>query len=227
MRLTAGDIQASEPRLYGQLQVFGECGNLDPLIGSLRASGLEGVLYWDLNDPRGVGLLLLTENPDVLVGEARSLLVSEPFASLRQKPALTMIGRTYSTGHERDLLDWLLHKPRRNALNPDWPWAIWYPLRRKPEFELLSKEEQNNILLEHATIGMAYGRANFAHDIRLACHGLDQNDNEFVIGLVGPELYPLSRIVQDMRKTQQTARYMQSLGPFFVGKACWQSPLKV
>ncbi len=224
--LTPEDIQADHPRLYGQLQAFGGCGDIDPLIKALQASGLEGVLYRDLNDPRGVGLLLFAEDPESLVGKARALLVREPFGALVQKLELTMIGRTYSTGHERDLRDWLLQKPRRNALNPEWPWAIWYPLRRKPEFELLSKEEQNNILLEHAHIGMSYGRAGFAHDIRLACHGLDRNDNEFLIGLVGADLYPLSRIVQDMRKTQQTSRYMQSLGPFFVGKACWQSPLQ-
>ena len=46
----------------------------------------------------------------------------------------------------------------------------------------------------------------------------DVDDNDFVIGLMGAELYPLSRIVQDMRKTQQTALYIESLGPFFVGK---------
>ncbi len=224
--LTPEDIQADQPRLYGQLQAYGGCRDVDPLIQALQSSGLEGVLYRDLNDPRGVGLLLFAENPDTLVGEARALLVREPFGSLSQKPDLTMVGRTYSTGHERDLRDWLLFKPRRNALNPDWPWAVWYPLRRRPEFEVLSKEEQNNILLEHAMIGMAYGRANLAHDIRLACHGLDRNDNEFLVGLVGADLYPLSRIVQDMRKTQQTSRYMQSLGPFFVGRACYQSPLK-
>ncbi|MSS71469.1 MAG: hypothetical protein EXS64_08260 [Candidatus Latescibacteria bacterium] len=224
--LTPEDIQATDPRLYGQLQAFGGCSDEAPLIRALQASGLEGVLYRDLNDPRGVGLLLFAEDPESLVGKARALLVREPFGALVQKLELTMIGRTYSTGHERDLRDWLLQKPRRNALNPEWPWAIWYPLRRKPEFELLSKEEQNNILLEHAHIGMSYGRAGFAHDIRLACHGLDRNDNEFLIGLVGADLYPLSRIVQDMRKTQQTSRYMQSLGPFFVGKACWQSPLQ-
>ena len=47
---------------------------------------------------------------------------------------------------------------------------------------------------------------------------LDADDNDFVIGLMGAELYPLSRVVQDMRKTQQTALYIESLGPFFVGK---------
>ena len=221
--LSLHDIQADEPRLYCQLHAFGECLDESPLVDSLQASGLEGVLYRDLHDPRGVGLLLMTENPVLLITEARSLLVSNTFVSLKQKPALTMTGRTYSTGHERDKEDRLLAKPRRNALNPEFPWAIWYPLRRKSEFQLLSQEEQDKILLEHAAIGISYARSGFAHDIRLACHGLDRNDNEFVIGLVGESLYPLSRIVQDMRKTQQTARYIESLGPFFVGKVFWQS----
>ena len=91
--------------------------------------------------------------------------------------------------------------------------------------ELLSRAEQGKILGEHALIGRSYGQAGLAQDVRLACHGLDRNDNEFVIGLVGKELFPLSRIVQDMRRTQQTAKYMASLGPFFVGKVLWQSPL--
>ena len=76
-------------------------------------------------------------------------------------------------------------------------------------------------------MGRAYAEAGYANDIRLACFGLDQHDNEFMIGLVGAELYPLSRLVQDMRKTQQTAKYIDSLGPFFVGQVCWQSPMQV
>ena len=43
--------------------------------------------------------------------------------------------------------------------------------------------------------------------------------------LLGPELAYLSALVQEMRKTQQTARYIQSMGPFFVGRVAWQSPL--
>jgi hypothetical protein len=27
-----------------------------------------------------------------------------------------------------------------------------------------------------------------------------------------------------MRKTEQTSQYLDSLGPFFVGKVAWQSP---
>ena len=59
---------------------------------------------------------------------------------------------------------------------------------------------------------------DYAHDIRLACHGLDRSDNDFVVGLVGRELFPLSAVVQAMRKTQQTALYLDRLGPFFVGR---------
>lgn len=219
-----GVPQVIDRRLYMQLHVFGSCSCPETLIDPVQGSGLECVLYSDLNDPCGIGLLTIAESPDTLVEEARSLLRDEPFASLHRKPELTMVGRTYSTGFESDLEDMLLAKPRRNSLNPQWPWAVWYPLRRKPEFGLLSREETGKILGEHARIGRAYARAGYANDIRLACYGLDQNDNDFVIGLVSADLYPLSRIVQEMRKTRQTAKYIQSLGPFFVGKAFWQSP---
>ena len=77
--------------------------------------------------------------------------------------------------------------------------------------------------IEHGQIGMSYGAGDYAHDIRLACHGLDAGDNDFVVGLVGKELYPLSHVVQTMRKTQQTSLYLTNLGPFWVGRAVWQS----
>ena len=221
-----GIPQTSTRRLYVQLHAFGGCRDPKSILEATKKSGLESVIYADVNDPFGVALLLIAEDPGVFVTKARNFLTTSPFAELEQKTDLTMIGRSYSTGREANLEDWLLGKPRRNALNPDWPWAVWYPLRRKPEFSLLSPAEQGPILMEHATIGRTYGQAGYVQDIRLACYGLDKNDNEFVIGLVGSELFPLSRIVQEMRKTQQTGKYMQSLGPFFVGRAIWQSPLK-
>ena len=134
------------------------------------------------------------------------------------RPEMTMIGRTYSSGREPDLEEWLINKPLQNVLNPDFPWAIWYPLRRNPEFYRLEHRERGKILAEHAMLGRSYAAGGHASDIRLACFGLDTNDNEFVIGLVGPELYPLSRLIQDMRQTEQTTKYIESLGPFFVGK---------
>ena len=70
---------------------------------------------------------------------------------------------------------------------PDFPWAIWYPLRRKSEFYRLEHRDRGRILAEHAILGRSYASEwIYASDIRLACFGLDTNDNEFVIGLVGP-----------------------------------------
>jgi chlorite dismutase len=100
---------------------------------------------------------------------------------------------------------------------------VWYPLRRSGKFAQLPDQEQRVILSEHGAIGMSFGAGDYAHDIRLACHGLDKSDNDFVIGLIGKDLYPLSAIVQSMRKTQQTSLYLERLGPFFVGRALWQA----
>ena len=216
--------QTGSRRLFMQLQAFGGCPESKPLVAALERSRIEAVLYADVNDPRGVGLLAMSEDPAFFVTRLRELVNADPFAGVTLKPELTMLGRTYSSGFEPDLEDWLLHRPRRTVLNPAWPWGIWYPLRRVGAFARLSREEQSAILREHATIGRAYGEADFAHDIRLACHGLDVHDNDFVIGLVGRALHPLSHLVQTMRKTAQTSQYIQTLGPFFVGRVVWQSP---
>jgi chlorite dismutase len=218
--------QRSDRRLWMQLQVLCGCGDPKPLVRALEASRLEAVLYQDVNDPRGVGILAMSEDPTFFVNGLRGLLTAEPFAGLILKPELTMLGRTYSSGFEPDLEDWLLDRPRRTALNPAWPWAIWYPLRRAGAFARLSPEEQGAVIREHSVLGHAYGDADLAHDIRLACHGLDVHDNDFVIGLVGRDLHPLSHLIQAMRKTVQTSQYLQSLGPFFVGHVLWQSPLR-
>jgi len=221
-----GVPQSSTRRLYLQFQAFGGCKDTAGLVSAVKGSGLESVVYADVNDPLGVGLLTIAEDPECFVTQARDFIVNSPFADLTQKPNLTMIGRSYAAGREANLEDWLLGKPRRNALNPDLPWAVWYPLRRKSEFNILPSADQGKILMEHAMIGRSYGSAGYAQDIRLACYGLDRDDNEFVIGLVSADLYPLSKIIQEMRKTQQTAKHMDSLGPFFVGRTIWQSPLK-
>ncbi len=52
---------------------------------------------------------------------------------------------------------------------------------------------------------------------------MSKDDNDFVIGILGAELFPLSAVVQRMRKTRQTSRYLSRLGPFFVGRALWQA----
>jgi chlorite dismutase len=218
--------QASSRRLYMQFQAFGSCPDAKALVTALEAARFEAVLYRDVNDPRGVGVLAMHEDPAFFVTGLRELLNAEPFGALAQKPSLTMFGRTYASGFEADLEDWLFQRPRRAVLNPAWPWGIWYPLRRAGAFARLAAAEQGAIIREHSVLGRAYGEADLAHDVRLACHGLDVNDNDFVIGLVGGELHPLSHLVQAMRRTVQTSQYIQTLGPFFVGHALWQSPLR-
>lgn len=218
--------QTADRRLFMQLQAFGGCGDGKPLVAALERSRIEAVLYHDVSDPRGVALLVMSEDPAFFATGLREILGTEPFGSLVRKAELTMLGRTYSSGFEPELEDWLLRRPRRTVLNPAWPWGIWYPLRRTGGFARLSPQEQGAVLREHGTLGRAYGDADLAHDIRLACHGLDTHDNDFVIGLVGRDLHPLSHLVQAMRKTTQTSQYLQSLGPFFVGHVVWQSPTR-
>jgi hypothetical protein len=217
--------QRSDRRLFMQLMAFGGCENTRPLVETAAAAGVNGVLYEDVNDPRGIALLTLSDDPAFFLDRVRPMLNGPAFRILVQKPEYTMLGRTYSLGYEPDLIDVLLHRPQRTVLNPAWPWAVWYPLRRSGKFAQVPADEQRVILAEHGAIGMSFGVADYAHDIRLACHGLDKDDNDFVVGLIGKDLYPLSAIVQTMRKTQQTSLYLERLGPFFVGRAVWQSAL--
>ncbi len=219
-----GEPQRSDDRLFMQFLAFGGCPEPGSLVQALASARIEGVLYEDVNDPRGIGLLTLSQDPADFVDRVRSLLNSAPFAKLAQKPEYTMLGRTYSIGYEPDLTETLLDRPRRTVLNPVWNWAVWYPLRRSGRFAQLPADEQRVILAEHGAIGMSFGAGDYAHDIRLACHGLDKQDNDFIVGLIGKALYPLSAIVQTMRKTQQTSLYLERLGPFFVGRVVWQSP---
>ncbi len=223
--LKGGVPQRSDERLFMQVLAFGGCPDSKALAATLGRAGVTGVVYEDLNDPRGVAILVLNRDPNYFLDALRPVLAADPFARLAPKTELTMFGRTYALGYEPDLQEVLFARPTRTVLNPAWPWAVWYPLRRNGRFAQLPADEQRVILAEHGAIGMTFGAADYAHDIRLACHGLDKNDNDFVVGLIGRDLYPLSAVVQTMRKTQQTALYLDRLGPFFVGRAVWQSAI--
>lgn len=223
--LKGGQPQRSDERLFMQLFVYTGCSNARAVADWLGAAPIDAVLYEDLNDPAGIGILTLARDPNLFVDLVRPRLAEGPVAGLAMRPELTMFGRTYALGYEPDLRSALIDRPRRTVLNPAWRWAMWYPLRRNGRFAQLPPEEQRTILAEHGEIGMRFGAADYVHDVRLACHGLDRDDNDFVIGLTGKELYPLSAIVQVMRKTQQTSLYLDRLGPFFVGRAVWQSPI--
>lgn len=221
--LKDGEPQRSDERLFVQLLAFGGCKDAGAVARHIEHSGVEGAVYEDVNDPRGIAVLVMTQTPQAFVDTLRPALNSGPCAGLTLKPEYTMLGRTYAIGYEPDLHETLIDRPRRTVLNRDWPWAIWYPLRRSGKFAQLDEQEQRKILAEHGSIGMTFGAGDLAHDVRLACHGLDRDDNDFVIGLIGKELFPLSAVVQSMRKTQQTSLYLDRLGPFLVGRAVWSS----
>jgi len=222
--LKDGEPQRSDERLFMQLLAFGGCRDAVAVARHLEQAGVEGAVYEDVNDPAGVAVVALTRTPETFVESLRPAINSGPCAGLTLKPDYSMLGRTYAIGYEPDLRETLIERPRRTVLNPEWRWAIWYPLRRSGRFAQLDEQEQRKILAEHGAIGMAFGAGDLAHDVRLACHGLDRSDNDFVIGLIGKDLFPLSAVVQSMRKTQQTSLYLDRLGPFFVGRAIWQSP---
>lgn len=214
-------------RLFMRFAAYTGCRDVGPIVAALQQAALDCVVYADANDPLGIGLLVASEDPALFVGELRTILQSQVCAELQRRPEYDMLGRTYSIGYESDLEESLLRKPVRKVLDERNHWAIWYPLRRSKGFQRLPAADQRRILAEHGTLAKRYGRGGHATDIRLACHGLDRSDNDFVIGLVGPQLYPLSAIVQEMRKTEQTALHLESLGPFFVGKVIWRSQLGV
>lgn len=222
-RSPSGEVITSDRRLYMQFLAYGGIKDASAMIDALEKAEIVGALYEDIHDPTGVGLVTLSESPERFIEEYRPILNDKPFSELTPKPEYTMLGRTYAIGYEPDLIEALITRPCNRVTDPKLRWAIWYPLRRSGSFEQLSTQEQNVILSEHGGVGRAFGRAHLGYDIRLACHGLDKNDNDFVIGLVGPDLTPLSMIVQRMRKTKQTSLHLERLGPFFVGKVLWQS----
>jgi chlorite dismutase len=222
-----GQPQLSDRRLFMQLLVLRCPRNPHDVNALLRKrlseAGVGSVLYEDVNDPFGIGVLAFSEDPLDFVNRVRPLFAIPELSGLTLRPEFTMLGRSYSTGFEPDLEHWLIERPRETVLNEAWPWAIWYPLRRNGAFARLEPREQGAILREHGTIGKSYAGADLAHDVRLACHGLDANDNEFVIGLIGKALHPLSHVVQAMRATRQTAEFIAQMGPFFVGRAVFRN----
>ncbi len=227
-----GVKQAMNRRLFMQLLVFRLPTGTEPVSGGpksapdavgaelvsiLKTRKIPGVVYADMMDPRSLALLTWSEDPAHFVRNVRPLFTEAPLQHVELRDDFGMIGRTYSTGHEPDLEWYILRRPIENVTNEGTRWHVWYPLRRKGMFAKLEPIDQSHILREHAALGIAYGHQELATDVRLACHGIDASDNEFVIGLVGKDLHPLSHLVQAMRKTRQTSEFIEKMGPFFVG----------
>src|SRR5712691_12590928 len=74
--------QTSSRRLFMQLQAFGGCGDAKALAASLERNQIEAVLYADLHDARGVGVLTFAEDPAFFTTRLREVLGAEPWGSL-------------------------------------------------------------------------------------------------------------------------------------------------
>lgn len=218
-----GVRQSMNRRLFMQLVVFDQTSGQDDAapdaLAFVRERRVPAVVYRDLNHPTGGAILTWGEDPSRFI-ELRPFFRG---AQITLREGWTMLGRTYASGYEPNLEHWLLQRPIDNVMNEASPWHVWYPLRRTGAFARLPEEEQQEALREHAQIGLAYGQQGLGSDVRLACHGIDAADNEFVIGLIGKELHPLSHLVQSMRKTKQTSQYIEKMGPFFVGHVLGRS----
>jgi chlorite dismutase len=98
-----GQPQRSDARLFMQLLAFGGCPDAAAVGRHLAGSGVDGVVYQDANDPRGIAVVTLAEKPEAFVERVRPALNNGPCASLVLKPEYTMMGRTYALGYEPDL----------------------------------------------------------------------------------------------------------------------------
>jgi aryl-alcohol dehydrogenase-like predicted oxidoreductase/chlorite dismutase len=217
---SGGAVQACDRRLFVHLQAFTgiATGGPEELLSMLAGGAAEGVVYESVTDPLGAAIVVVSEDADALTTTVRRLAADGLSLGYAPVGELAMFGRTYGSGREPQLEDWLVHAPRRKLAAPEAGWAVWYPLRRTGAYYRLPARDQGRILGEHGKIGAIFGQAGYGNDVRLECFGLDRDDNEFVIGVLGPRLDGLSRLVKAMRGTEQTATYIERLGPFFIGR---------
>src|SRR5437588_2332094 len=71
-----GQPQRSDERLFMQLLAFGGCPDARPLRDALAREGVPGVLYEDVNDPRGVALLTFAQDPTFFIQQVRPVVNS-------------------------------------------------------------------------------------------------------------------------------------------------------
>jgi hypothetical protein len=81
-----GRPQRSDRRLFMQFLAFGGCPDATPLVDRLAHAKVSGVLYEDVNDPRGIALLTVSEDPDFFVDRVRPLLNGRDFRCSCRSP---------------------------------------------------------------------------------------------------------------------------------------------
>src|SRR5688572_19282048 len=86
-----GEPQVLDRRLFMQLLVLGVAGDPRPtesskhLMASLTRAGMGAVIYEDVNDPFGIGLLTFSEDPSDFVTKVRPAVAEIGRASCRER----------------------------------------------------------------------------------------------------------------------------------------------
>ena len=87
-----GQPQRSDTRLFMQFLAFGGCPDAGPLTETVAKAGIAGVLYQDVNDPRGVALLTFDQDPAFFVDRVRPIVNAGPFAHGFSQPPRSNVG---------------------------------------------------------------------------------------------------------------------------------------
>src|SRR6185295_7077692 len=87
-----GRPQRSDERLFVQLLAFGDCDDPRAVMGHLAGAADAVVVYEDLNDPRGIAVVTVSQDPNTFIERVRPRLSTGPMAGLPLKPHYTMFG---------------------------------------------------------------------------------------------------------------------------------------
>jgi chlorite dismutase len=211
----------SDNTLFVQLQVFdiepaaGPRAIVSALSRRLREKRIDGVIYGDANDHRGIGLLTWASDPAAILENVHALLGGKRFSALTPRPGWVMFGRVSGESAE-GLPDVVLHAEQR--------WATWYPMRNKAEWGTLDQAKKAAAQKEHGAVAKEFVDSDKVSYVRLSCNGLDPEDNDHIFGLTATSLEDISLLQEAMRGTSQIANYVDKIGPVFVGRKVWQNP---
>ena len=136
--MKAGQPQRADTRLFMQLLVFGGCSDSTSLIDALEQCWTWRACCMKTSTTHAVSALLtFSDDPAHVSGPRAPASETGSVRDARPETGIHDARPHASLGYEPDLIDVLLHRPGRTVLNREWPWSIWYPLRRSGRFAQL------------------------------------------------------------------------------------------
>ena len=203
---------------------FGGCADPQAAVAALAEDGVEGALYVDANDPQGIGLIVAAEDPGLLRDDA---------ARAVQPPAVRGVHAQARVRHARPhVLDRLrarsrghaVHEAARQDAEPREPLGrVVSAAARRRSFRRCRPIISAASWPSTARSRNATAPAGMPPTCASRATASTRTTTTSSSACSARTCIRLSAVVQEMRKTEQTAQYLDSLGPFFVGKAVWQA----